>query len=106
MGTMLIEDVFAAPGGGTAVAGRVVGGPIRLGDTLWLRTGHGHPTGERQHSDSDVLIAVLVVRFLRLCGRQDSPVAPAGENTAIVLGGDYSPPELAGLTLHSSPDGL
>ncbi|MEU8656985.1 hypothetical protein [Actinoplanes philippinensis] len=89
MAEMRIEDVFADPSGGTAVTGRLMGGPVRRGDTLWLSGADG------------IGVAVEVRRFLRLCGRQDNEVAHPDENTAIVL--DGLPPDLTliGLTLTS-----
>ncbi|WP_433795161.1 hypothetical protein [Actinoplanes sp. CA-252034] len=80
MAELRIEDVFPDPAGGTAVTGRVRGGPIRRGDTLWS-TGTDGPG-----------ITVEVRRFLRVCGRQDAEVAHPEENAAIVL--DGLPPNL------------
>ncbi|GGN41346.1 hypothetical protein FHR83_002957 [Actinoplanes campanulatus] len=72
MGEMRIEDAWPDPLGGVAVTGRLRGGPIRRGETLRLtENGRSFP--------------VTVVRFLRLCGRQDPEIARPEENTGLVL---------------------
>lgn len=89
---MRIEDTWPDPAGGVAVTGRVRGGAIRRGDTLRLTVDDGS-------------FVVTVVRFLRLCGRQDPEVARPEENTALVL---HSVPDgiaLIGGLLHTEPVG-
>ncbi|SFE33308.1 hypothetical protein SAMN05421541_101209 [Actinoplanes philippinensis] len=115
---MRIEDAFPDPAGGTAVTGRLTGGPVRRGDTLWLigtneidadRTSADKASADRTSADNTSAdkngVAVEVRRFLRLCGRQDDEVAHREENAAIVLDGLPAGLTLIGLMLTSVPPG-